>query len=461
MKKVLLIAALIGSVNGEEISLASWDDIVNNSSRTGSLSEIVNGETFTYNNVYTLNSGFNYRLTNSGNINIADNVKLIIPEGVTLTKTGKDIRARSENIVITIEINGTFNNNSTAWIAAYNSGSKINFTGSGDFISLKGSQIYAQGDDTKINFSMSGTFMNEGEVHPYGLNSSVVFSGTGTILNKVNICTEGSSPNIVFSNTKLILQDEEDARKNRMLSLNENSSIIGAGIIDMSDLINSDLEDIDIPASVFNSSNPFTGTIKLPYNTKCKNFDLRNATSATILVPVLILEGMVLDGNKITKGTTTNKLSSEEFSQLNIKLPNAYDSFDIYEVHLTIPFTMPNIIKSEYNAAGYYIVTDELDDAKYEIQEGEDVVVNFSIKGETPLDLRGKGKITFKGDNSEYSMPQNPMIRFEGEKAVFPRDAVYERMELAGGAVIPEGIMIVAKNPQDLSNVTVKGSLII
>ncbi len=89
MKKVLLIAALIGNVNGEEISLASWDVIVNNSSRTGSLSEIVNGETFTYNNVYTLNSGFNYRLTNSGNISITENVKLIIPEGVTLTKTGR------------------------------------------------------------------------------------------------------------------------------------------------------------------------------------------------------------------------------------------------------------------------------------------------------------------------------------------------------------------------------------
>lgn len=459
MKKVLLIAALIGSVNGEEISLASWDDIVNNSSRTGSLNEIVNGESFTYNNVYTLKSGFNYRLTNSGNINIADNVKLIIPEGVTLTKTGKDIRARSENIVIGIEINGTFNNNSTAWIAAYNSGSKINFTGSGDFISLKGSQIYAQGVDTKINFAMSGTFMNEGEIHPYGTNSSIVLSGPGTIINKGNICTKESEVNIVFSDVTLVLR--KGVNIDAMFSLNENSSIIGSGTIDMSDLINSDLEGIDIPSSVFNSDTPFTGTIKLPYNTKCKNFDLTNATSATILVPVLILEGMVLDGNKIAKGTKVNKLASEEFSKLNIKLPNDYDSFDTYDVHLNIPFTIPNIIKSEYNVAGNYVVTDELDDSLYEIPEGEEDVVNFSIKGETSLDLRGKGKITFKGDNSEYSMSQNPIIRFEGEKAVFPRDAVYERMELAGGAVIPEGIMIVAKNPQDLSNVTVKGSLII
>ncbi len=307
---------------------------------------------------------------------------------------------------------------------------------------------------------MSGNFINKGEVHLTGANSSVVFSGPGTIINNGNICTRVSNVNIVFSDTKLILQNEEDNRKERMLSLNENSSITGSGIIDMSDFINSDLEGIDIPSSVFNIDTPFTGTIKLPYNTKCKNFDLTNATSATILVPVLIFDGMILDGNQITKGTKINELTSEEFSKLDIKLPNDYDSFDTYEVHLTIPFTLPDIIKSEYNVASNYVITDELDETLYEIQEGENVVVNFSIKGETPLDLRGKGRITFKGDNSEYRIPR-PMIRFEGENAVFPRDAIYDQVEFAEGTVIPENTIIIAKNPQDLSNVTVKGSLVI
>ena len=44
---------------------------------------------------------------------------------------------------------------------------------------------------------------------------------------------------------------------------------------------------------------------------------------------------------------------------------------------------------------------------------------------------------------------------------MFPRDAIYDHVEFAEGSVIPKDTIIVAKNPQNISNITVNGHLIL
>ena len=372
----------------------------------------------------------------------------------------------------------TINNNSD--IRTYNLNTSIVFSGTGNITNTG----VISGDNSSITVSEGTTIRNKGGSiynYSYSPNTSLILDGT--LIFEKGEGEKGKYPG--FNTEYMVMEKMEgepgmpedegwDANGDGKI---ENYStyivISGSGTIDMSPLRDADMSlssvsttttqgCINIPKESFSTTTPFTETIKLPYNTTCTDLDLSNATEATILVPVLNREGIILKSNKITKEITITKLTTEEFSKLNITLPRDYDSYDAYDINQSTPFTIPNILNlfPSYNVVENYIITDELDETIYEINEGEDVIVNFGIKGRTPLDLRGHGKITFKGDNSEYRIPR-PMIKFDGEKSVFPRDAIYDHVEFAAGCVIPKNTIIVAKNPQNISNITVNGHLIL
>jgi len=524
MKKLLLILGLIGSVYGSEKSVSSWNDLVSYCTCQTNVSETICGNSVTFDNVYTLkkDDNNNKEYTVSG-FTMPEKTKIIIPSDFTLRFTPGTLLSYYIYGSTAIQIDGKLITSSNRlYFTKSNTNSYIIVNGilcNEDNKDNNATIIYLEQIGIKLYILGSGVMYTNDKI-PYNFqtsssgNNMITFSGDLSI-NNIKFLIQASNSSINFSQKKPVNNIDIGMKQDTTMTIGEDTTIYikgmaiyasgknntsgnnltvngkiifergengvypvfadiknisGSGVIDMSALINANMTADKGKDSYLNTEekgtinisigNSFTGTIKLPYNTTCTALDLSNATKATILVPVLNREGIILDENKITKGKTITKLTAAEFSELSIKLPGAYASYNTYEVYQNIPLTIPNIIKSEYNTADYYIITDELEETIYEINEGEDVIVKFGIKGRTPLDLRGSGKITFMGDNSEYKIPR-PMIKFEGEKSVFPRDAIYDHVEFAEGSVIPKDTIIVAKNPKILSDVTVQGHLIL
>jgi len=258
--------------------------------------------------------------------------------------------------------------------------------------------------------------------------------------------------------------------------------ISGSGTIDMSSLRDTDmtLEDtwslsttqgcINIPKETFSSSTPFTGTIKLPYNTKCKNLDLSNATS----ISKLYYDGKLLDKEALWVNPAGRISGDIEINCYNITL----SSKDILSKALDLHEVIASEYNTEANTSKYYLVTNDLESDVFDTGEAE-YNIYFDLQGTKPITFVGKGTLNFYGDNRGY-MPTHPSsiypkVNFIGANSVFPGVTVFKNATFQNGVTIPAGSTVILQNglripaagpfvsqkTLDLSNLTVKGHLII
>ncbi len=104
-------------------------------------------------------------------------------------------------------------------------------------------------------------------------------------------------------------------------------------------------------------------------------------------------------------------------------------------------------------------MTDDIEDNVFDTGTSE-YNIYFDIQGTKPISFVGRGTVNFYGDNRGYKSTY-PTVNFKEENSVLPGYGVYRDVHFDEGTIIPAGATIVCQNPQNLSNVTVKGKLVI
>ena len=510
MKKLLIMIGLIGSVYGSEVTLTSftfneegtctldentsynWGMAVATRYIGASQKVIIPSST-----TFTIPSG--KRLYFEGTI---ENYGNFISSGALnpVGSTPKVINHAYEgNFVIENEIcvddfdcyrftfEGPLTNNGEIWNRMSGDGSSIVFSGTGGLTNT--GSIYSWGSNTSITISEGTTIRNKGGsiFMSNSSNTSLILDGT-LILEKEE---EGKYPGF---NTECMVMEEDEHMQDmieagmpeeeilRMFDRNgdgkiENYStymvISGSGTIDMSSLRDADmtLEDhyslsttqgcINIPKETFSTTTPFTGTIKLPYNTTCKNLDLSNATS----ISQLYYDGKLLDKGTLwvnTAGRIVKSIAGNiDLSVYNITLPPKY-------IDLSKALDLHEVIVSEYNTeentSKYYLVTNDLGSDVFDTGTSA-YNIYFDLQGTKPIDFVGRGILNFYGDNRGY-MPTHPSsiypkVNFKGDNSVFPGVTVFKDATFEDGITIPAGATVIPQNALDLTNLNVKGHLVI
>ncbi len=297
MKKLLLIAALVGSVNGTEIDVTNWNELKSHCSEdltdpifTGGVYTLGEGETYNWIWVSSYEDFSSQYFEGVSNENsIPESTKLIIPKETTF-KISEHYDEESEKYYsslflknrVAIENNGsfinegvlltienaevTFINNSDFknenMICTVNSNSHLTFLGSGDINSEAGIYTYVSDMEniskysgSSITFSGSGKIISDdGGIGAYCPESIITFSGPRDIFVFIFIIGHSklifSSAGDILCRGSISIDSQPNSQSSLIISkgtnlifdddmeliqdkLDESATIIGSGSIDI------------------------------------------------------------------------------------------------------------------------------------------------------------------------------------------------------------------------------------
>lgn len=235
--------------------------------------------------------------------------------------------------------------------------------------------------------------------------------------------------------------------------------------------------------------------VKLPFNCKFTDVDLSNASHVEYTcineIKVEATEGQnigmaeQMGTNEPVAGYLIQKIQQADAigdyaknAELGVKLPTTPGGkLDPTKVTTIIQQGRSDVMdltamasNRDYNANGYYLKTDDLDNTQQNI--AGDTEYNFGLVGSTPIKISGEHEITFKGNNRAYTPASGSLtlpekVEFAGNGALFPISQEYQHGTFTAGSnlsnTVPSGEVIAFRQGFTLGTghkLTVSGNLI-